>query len=111
MNDSIPYAIVSLNFYQRLSDFKPEPIDFTGSQFKSAVSLPTGRNTEPWTKISNYLKDFPLLVEVNGINGKAHKAHMNTVARRDEQSSRGRQGLFQHQANKARPECISDSNL
>lgn len=50
------------------------------------------------------LEDPALLVEVDGVYGEAHEAHVDAVARRDEQSRSGRQGAAQHEAAKALPE-------
>ena len=50
------------------------------------------------------LEDTALLVEVDGIDGEAHEAHVDAVARCDEQGRGGRQGAAQHEAAKALPE-------
>lgn len=50
------------------------------------------------------LEDPAILIEVNGIDGEAHEAHVDAVARCDEQSRSGRQGAAQHEAAEALPE-------
>lgn len=43
--------------------------------------------------------EYPaLLVEVDGVDGKAHKAHVDAVARLNQQGCGGRQGAAKHQA-------------
>lgn len=50
------------------------------------------------------LEDSALLVEVDGVDGEAHEAHVDAVARRDEQGRGGRQRTAQHEAAEALPE-------
>lgn len=56
------------------------------------------------------LEDLSLLVEVDGIDGEAHEAHVYAVAGRNEQAGRGRQGTAKHQAGQPRPERIGNMN-
>ena len=43
--------------------------------------------------------EYPaLLVEVDGVDGKAHEAHVDAVARLNQQGCGGRQGAAKHQA-------------
>lgn len=66
--------------------------------------MPAGGKADPGAQLAGDLKDFALLVEVDGVDGEAHKAHVDAVARRDEQGRGGRQGAAQHEAAEALPE-------
>lgn len=57
------------------------------------------------------LEDPALLIEVDGIDGEAHEAHVDAVARRDEQGRGGRQGALQHEAAQARQKSIRNLDL
>lgn len=75
------------------------------------MGLPVGGEAEPGTQVAGNLEDLAVLVEVDGINGEAHEAHVDAVAGRDEEPCRGRQRTAKHQPRQARPECISHMNL
>lgn len=68
------------------------------------MSAPAGGEPEPWAQVAGDLEDFALLVEVDSVDGEAHEAHVDAVARRDEQGRGGRQGTAQHEAAEALPE-------
>lgn len=68
------------------------------------MGLPTGREAEPGAQVRGDLEDSSLLVEVDGVDGEAHEAHVDAVARCDEQGRGGRQGTAQHEAAEALPE-------
>lgn len=68
------------------------------------MSLPAGGEPDPGAQVAGDLEDFALLVEVDGVYGEAHEAHVDAVARRDEQGRGGRQGTAQHEAAEALPE-------
>lgn len=68
------------------------------------MGLPTGREAEPGAQVAGDLEDSALLVEVDRVDGEAHEAHVDAVARRDEQGRGGRQGAVQHEAAEALPE-------
>ena len=57
------------------------------------------------------LENLAMPVEVDGIDGEAHEAHVNAVARCDEQGRGGRQGALQHEAAQARQESIRNLDL
>ena len=88
-----------------LSDLQPQRIRLTCSHLEYAVGAPAGGEANPGAQVAGDLEDFALLVEVDGVDGEAHEAHVDAVARRDEQSRRGRQGAAQHEAAEALPEC------
>lgn len=66
--------------------------------------MPAGGEADPGTQVTGDLEDLALLVEVDGVDGEAHEAHVDAVARRDEQGRGGRQGTAQHEAAEALPE-------
>lgn len=66
--------------------------------------MPAGGEADPGAQVAGDLEDSSLLVEVDDVYGEAHEAHVDAVARRDEQSRRGRQGTAQHEAAEALPE-------
>lgn len=68
------------------------------------MSAPAGGEPEPGAQVAGDLEDLALFVEVDGVDGEAHKAHVDAVARRDEQGRGGRQGAAQHEAAEALPE-------
>mgnify|MGYP004689044143 CR=1 FL=1 len=68
------------------------------------MGAPAGRETYPWAQVRGDLEDSSLLVEVDGVDGEAHEAHVDAVARRDEQGRGGRQGAAQHKAAETLPE-------
>lgn len=68
------------------------------------MGVPAGGEAEPGAQVAGDLEDSALLVEVDGVDGEAHEAHVDAVARRDEQGRGGRQGAAQHEAAKALPE-------
>ena len=68
------------------------------------MSMPAGGEADPGTQVTGDLEDLALLVEIDGVYGEAHEAHVDAVARRDEQGRGGRQGTAQHEAAEALPE-------
>lgn len=68
------------------------------------MSAPAGGKAEPGAQVASNLEDLVLFVEVDGVDGEAHEAHVDAVARRDEQGRGGRQGTAQHEAAEALPE-------
>lgn len=66
--------------------------------------MPASGETNPWAHVEGNLEDFAVLVEVDRVDGKAHEAHVDAVARRNEQGRGGRQGAAQHEAAEALPE-------
>ena len=66
--------------------------------------MPAGGEADPGTQVTGDLEDLALLVEIDGVYGEAHEAHVDAVARRDEQGRGGRQGAAQHEAAEALPE-------
>ena len=68
------------------------------------MGVPAGGEPEPGAQLAGDLEDFALFVEVDGVDGEAHEAHVDAVARRDEQGRGGRQGTAQHEAAEALPE-------
>lgn len=68
------------------------------------MGAPAGGKAEPGAQVAGDLENLALLVEVDGVDGEAHKAHVDAVARRDEQGRGGRQGTAQHEAAEALPE-------
>lgn len=73
--------------------------------------MPAGGEAEPGAQVTDDLEDFALLVEVDGVNGEAHEAHVDAVAGRNEQAGRGRQGAAKHQPSQTCPECIGHLDL
>ena len=74
------------------------------------MGVPAGREAYPWTQVRGDLEDSSLLVEVDGVYGEAHKAHVDAVARRNEQSRGGQQGAAHHEAAEALPEGSSKAD-
>lgn len=74
------------------------------------MGLPTGREAEPGAQLAGDLEDFALFVEVDGVDGEAHEAHVDAVARRNEQSRGGQQGAAHHEAAEALPESSSKAD-
>lgn len=66
--------------------------------------MPAGGEADPGAQVAGDLEDSALFVEVDGVDGEAHEAHVDAVARRDEQGRGGRQGTAQHKAAEALPE-------
>ena len=66
--------------------------------------MPAGGEAEPGAQVRGDLEDSSLLVEVDGVYGEAHEAHVDAVARLNEQGRGGRQGAAQHEAEEALPE-------
>lgn len=61
-------------------------------------------------QVAGDLENLAMPVEVDGIDGEAHEAHVDAVARRDEQGRGGRQRTAQHEAAKALPEGCRQMN-
>lgn len=57
--------------------------------------MPAGGEADPGAQVAGDLEDSALFVEVDGVDGEAHKAHVDAVARRNEQSRGGQQGAAQ----------------
>lgn len=72
--------------------------------------MPAGGEADPGAQVAGDLEDPALLVEVDSVDGEAHEAHVDAVARRDEQGRGGRQGAAQHEAAKALPEGCRQMN-
>lgn len=70
--------------------------------------MPAGGEPEPWAQVAGDLEDFALFVKIDGVDGEAHEAHVDAVARRNEQGRGGRQGAAQHEATEALPEGGSE---
>lgn len=68
------------------------------------MGAPAGGKAEPGAQVAGDLENLALLVEVDGVDGEAHKAHVDAVARHNEQSCRGWQGAAHHEAAEALPE-------
>lgn len=68
------------------------------------MSMPAGGEADPGAQVAGDLEDSALFVEVDGVDGEAHEAHVDAVARHDEQGRGGRQGAAQHEAAEALPE-------
>ena len=68
------------------------------------MGAPAGGEAKPRAQVAGDLEYPALLVEVDGVDGEAHEAHVDAVARRDEQGRGGRQGAVQHEAAEALPE-------
>ena len=68
------------------------------------MSAPAGGEADPGAQVAGNLEDLALFVEVDGVDGEAHKAHVDAVARHNEQGRGGRQGAVQHEAAEALPE-------
>ena len=75
---------------------------------ENAMGVPAGREAYPWAQMTGNLEDSAILVEVDGVDGEAHEAHVDAVARRNEQGRGGRQGAAQHEATEALPEGGSE---
>lgn len=72
--------------------------------------MPAGGEADPGAQVAGDLEDSALFVEVDGVDGEAHEAHVDAVARRDEQGRGGRQGTAQHEAAEALPEGGGEMN-
>lgn len=86
-----------------LACLESQRVCLTGGQLENALGVPAGREAEPGAQVAGDLEDLTLLVEVDGVDGEAHEAHVDAVAGRDEQPGCGRQGTAQHEATKALP--------
>lgn len=75
------------------------------------MGLPAGGEAEPGAQVAGNFEDLALLVEVDGVDGEAHEAHVDAVAGRDEEPCRGRQRAAKHQPRQARPECVGHLDL
>ena len=62
------------------------------------MGAPAGGEAKPRAQVAGDLEYPALLVEVDGVDGKAHKAHVDAVARLNQQGCGGRQGAAKHQA-------------
>lgn len=75
------------------------------------MGAPAGGEADPRAQVAGDLEDFALLVEVDSVDGEAHEAHVDAVARRNKKSRHGWQWMTKHQANQACPEGVGNMNL
>ena len=62
------------------------------------MGMPAGREACPRAQMTGNLEDSAILIEVDGVDGEAHEAHVDAVARLNQQGCGGRQGAAKHQA-------------
>lgn len=91
-----------------LPDLQSQRVCLSCGHLEDAVSMPASGETNPWAQVTGNLENLALLVKVDGVDGKAHEAHVDAVARRDEQGGGGRQGASQHEAAEALPEVCGE---
>ena len=81
------------------------------THFHHAPGLPAPRQSNPRLYVAGDFEYFVVLVDENRVNGKAHKAHMDAVAGRDEQAVACGEALAQHKTPEAGEEGIGHFDL
>ena len=70
--------------------------------------MPAGGEADPGAQVAGDLEDSALFVEVDGVDGEAHKAHVDAVGGVQPQARSRRQRLPQHQPPEPSPPGVSD---
>ena len=70
--------------------------------------MPAGGEADPGAQVAGDLEDSALFVEVDGVDGEAHEAHVDAVRLLEVQSTSFIKGRTEHEAFEPRPPRASD---